>query len=238
MSPTKQIESLAQSVYLTIKNRYYDDLAGVDGQVYISQVIDHASMYTDELENIVDTDGQLVDWWFNRASEYTLGTAVEGAASVLVPTAIDRLLTDEMRYVQIQQDGITVSNWAVVAPRDIANKHDRITEDMCAVVGTNLVFSRVFKDTEASGSIVGDVVLKLPRLSTVNVKLLAQVRPRQLLVLGIAKNITLPDIVQGKLSPSFVQKYNDLLAGAIARSKASSVANEAARDSFGHIGGV
>jgi hypothetical protein len=238
MSPTAQIEALAQSVYLTIKNRYYDDLAGDDGQVYVSQILDHASMYVDELENIVDTDGQLVDWWFNRASDYTLGTATLGAASVTMPTAVDRLLTDEMRYVQIQQDGLTISNWAVVAPRDITNKSDRITEDMCAVVGTSLVFSRVFRDTEASGTIIGDVVLKLPRLSAVNVKLLTQVRPKQLLILGIAKNITLPDIVQGKLSPSFVQKYNDLLAGAIARSKASSIGAEVARDAFGHIGGV
>ncbi|MGI9028149.1 MAG: hypothetical protein ACR2FM_04925 [Candidatus Saccharimonadales bacterium] len=238
MSPTKQIEALAQSVYLTIKNRYYDDIESVDGQVYVSQIIDHAGMYVDELENIVDTDGQLVDWWFNRSSEYALGTATQDAASITIPTAIDRLITDEMRYVQVQQDGIVISNWAVVAPRDITNKNDRITEDMCAVVGTNLLFSRPFRETEASGSIVGDVVLKLPRLSTVNAKLITQVRPKQLLILGIAKNITLPDIVQGKLSPSFIQKYNDLLAGAIARSKASSVANEAARDSFGYIRGV
>lgn len=238
MSPTKQIEALAQSVYLTIKNRYYDDLAGVDGQNYLAQIIDHAGMYVDELENVVDTDGQLVDWWFNRSSDYTLGTAVEGAASVIMPTAIDRILTDEMRYVQVQQDGIVISNWAVVAPRDITNKADRIVEDMCSVVGTNLVFSRVFRDTEAAGTIVGDVVLKLPRLSATNAKLVTQVRPRQLLILGIAKNITLPDIVQGKLSPSFVQKYNDLLAGAIARSKASSIGAEVARDSFSHVRGV
>jgi len=238
MSPTSQIEALAQSVYLTIKNRYYDDLSGEDGQNYVAQVIDHAGMYVDELENVVDTDGQLVDWWFNRSTEYALGTATEGGASITIPSAVDRLITDEMRYVQIQQDGIVISNWAVVAPRDITNRDDRITEDMCAVVGTSLVFSRAFRDTEASGSIVGDVVLKIPRLSTVNAKLLTQVRPKQLLILGIAKNITLPDIVQGKLSPSFVQKYNDLLAGAIARSKASSVAAQAVRDDFSYIRGV
>lgn len=238
MSPEKQLEAFAQSIYLVIKNRYYDDISGSDGQTYIDQVIDHTNMYLDELENVVDTNGQLVDWWFNRAAGYTLGTASEGSASVTTPTAIERLITDEERYVQISQDGIVISNWLVVAPKDITNRTDRFIEDACAQVGNSIIFSRAFRDTEQSGTITGDVVLKLPRLSKTNVKLLSQVKPAQLLKLGVAKNITLPDIVQGKLSPSYVQKYNDLLAGAIARSVQSSTASTAARDTFGHIGGV
>lgn len=238
MSPTAQLQAFAQSVYLTIKNRYYDDVEGADGQAYIAQIIDHTNMYVDELENVVGTSGHLVDWWFNRSSGYSLGTATEGVASITLPTAIDRLLTDEMRYVQVQQDGLTVSNWAVVAPKDITNQANRVVEDTCAIAGGSLVFSREFRDTEQGGTIVGDVTLKLPRLALTNVKLLSQVRPKQLLILGVAKNITLPDTVQGKLSPSFVQKYNDLLTAAIARSMATSVANKTARDTYGHIGGV
>lgn len=239
MSPTKQIEAFAQSIYLAIKNRYYDDIEGEDGQNYVAQIIDHTNMYVDELENIVNpSDGQLVDWWFNRTNGYELGTATEGGAGIVIPSEVDRLLVDESRYVQVSQDGAIISNWAVVAPKDITNRADRIVEDMCAVVGDSVVFSRAFRNTEATGDVIGDVVLKLPRISATNVKLLTQVRPKQLLILGVAKNITLPDIVQGKLSPSYVQKYNDLLTGAIARSTASSAGQMATRDTYGHIRGV
>lgn len=238
MSPTKQLEAFAQSVYLTIKNRYFDDITGDDGQVFISQIIDWTNMFLDELEYEMAPDGKVVDWWFSRQSAFELGTASTGAASIDIPNTVDRLLTDEQRYVQILQDGTSVSNWAVVNPSDISSKTDRITEDMCCVVGTSIVFSRAFRDTEDSGTIVGDVSIILPRLSATNVKLFNIVKPKQLLILGVAKNATLPDIVQGGLSPSYVQKFNDLLQGAIARSIASSISAKVARDDYSGVGGI
>lgn len=239
MSPTAQLQAFAQSIYLTIKNRYFDDIAGEDGQTYIAQIIDWTNMFLDELETTVEPDTtNLVNWWFARQNSYPLGTAITGAASIVMPAAVDRLLTEEQRYVQIQQDGTTVSNWAVVHPKDISSRSDRVIEDMCAVVGTNIVFSRAFKDTEQNGSIVGDVVTSLPRLTATNVKLLSIVKPKQLLILGVAKNATLPDIVQGGLSPSYTQKFTDLMQGAITRSMASSVAPVAARDDYSGIGGI
>lgn len=248
MSPTDQLTQFAQDVYLTIKNRFFDEITSEDGQTYLQQVCRWTNMFLDELENTVGPDGQLVDWWFARSSGATLGTAVEGNNSITLGTTIDHLLTDEGRYVQVTQDGIVVSNWLVVHPKDITNRSDRVTEDMCAVVGGTLVFSRSFRDTESNGVIIGDVVTKLPRFAYTldsngnvvanNVKLLTTVRPQQLLQFGVAKNATLPDIVQGKLSPSYVQKYNDLLTGAIARSNASSVAATAERENFSHIRGV
>lgn len=238
MSPTAKLEAFAQSIHLVTKNRYFDDITGEDGLVFTSQVIDWTNMYLDELENTLDTSGQLVDWWFNRSNAYALGTATEGEASVITPTAVDHLMADELRYVQISQDGLVISNWAVVQPKDITNKNDRIVQDMCAIVGANIVFSRAFRDTENNGEITGDVALKLPRLTRTNVKVLDQVRPNLLLKLGVAKNATLPDIVQGGLSPSFAQKYDTLLTGAIARSVASSIAATAARDNYSGIGGV
>lgn len=238
MSPTDQLNAFANSIYLTIKNRYFDEIESEDGQLYVSQVMDWTNMFVDELKNEIDSSGQVVDWWFLRESNYELGTATEGEASISTPKAIDRLLTDEMRYVQILQDGIVISNWAVVHPKDISSKTDRIREDMCAVVGSNIVFSRAFKDTEEGGTIQGDVVLDLPLLTANNVKLLTLVKPKLLLILGVAKNSTLPDIVQGGLSPSYSQKFDALLAGAVARSNASSVAATAVRENFSHIRGV
>jgi hypothetical protein len=238
MSPDKQLQAFAQSIYLTVKGRYFDDIDTDDGTEYIARTIDWANMFVDELENTTDPNGELVDWWFTRAAGFNLGTAQTDAASITVPTSIDHLITDENRYVQIQQDGTTVSNWAVVHAKDITNSSVRVTEDMCAVVGNSLVFSRAFRDTEAGGIIIGDVSTKLPRLSATNVKLLTTVRPKQLLILGVAKNMTLPDVVQGGLSPSYVQKYQDLLSGAIQRSNASSQSIAAVRQSFSGIGGV
>lgn len=247
-SPTADLTKFAQQVYLTRKGRYFDDISGTDGQVYLEQVIDWVNMFIDELETTPGPDGNLVDWWFNRENGAELGTATEGEASIDIPSTVDRLLTDEFRYVQIQQDGIVVSNWKVVAPRDITNKSDRVTEDMCAVVGTSIVFSREFKDTENNGTIVGDVVNVLPRIvystandgtiTATNVKILTTVKPKLLLQLGVAKNATLPDIVQGKLSPSYAQKFDNLMQAAIQRSMASSTAHEIARDSFGGVRGV
>lgn len=238
MSPKAQIEAYAQSIYLIIKNRYIDEIEGADGQVYVSQVIDWTNLFLDELESTTDSEDKLVDWWFARQNAFDLGTVVASANSILVPPAVDRLTADERRYVQIAVGGTVVSNWAVVHPKDIDSRASFGAQDMCAQVGTSLVFSRSFRDTEVGGAITGDVLLRLPRLSATNVKVLTLIRPGLLLKLGVAKNATLPDIVQGVLSPSYSQKFTDLLNGAIARSNASSVAATAVRESYSDVRGV
>lgn len=239
MAAIDDLTAFAQSIYLVIKNRYFDDIAGEDGQVYLAQVVDWTNMFLDELETEIGPDGQPIDWTWTRESAATLGTAREGAASIDFDTeGFDNLITEESRYVQILQDGTPVSNWAVVAPSQISSKTDRITEDMVALVGETLTFSRAFKDSEDGGTIVGDVTLPLPRISMTNVDLLTTVKPKLLLILGVAKNATLPDIVQGGLSPSYAQKYNDLLQNAIARSMTSSLNDTGQRDNYGYVGGV
>ena len=248
-SPTQDLTTFAQSVYLVIKNRYFDDIASEDGQVFITQVVDWVNMFLDELENTVGPDGQIIDWWFAR-DNITLGTATAGAKSIAIPNTVDHLITDESRYVQIADaTGKILSNWAVVKPADIDNS-GKPQADKCAVVGSNVVFSREFTAEEADNSITADVVTKLPRITykvgtdanktitATNIKLLTTVRPQLLLKLGVAKNATLPDIVQGKLSPSFATKFDGLMTGAIARSIASSQAAQAGRQSFSGVRGV
>lgn len=238
MSPTAQLQAFAQSVYLVTKGRYFDDITSDDGVTFVDQTIDWTNQYIDELENELDASGQPLDWKWVRVGGFTLGTASEGDASIDTPSGINNLLTGENRYVQILQDGSVVSNWAVVAPDQITNKADRVVEDMCTLVGTTIVFSRAFLDYEDGGTIIGDVTTPFPRLSLTNVKVLSLVKPKQLLILGVAKNVTLPDIVQGGLSPSYVQKYNDLLQNAIARNQAGSISEVAQRDNYSFIGGV
>lgn len=247
-SPTDDLTAFAQDVYLLVKGRDFDDIAGEDGQIFLARMARWANMFIDELENEVGTNGKLVDWWFARSNDFSLGTAVLGDASISLPSSVSRLTADEQRQVQIKQDSSVISNWAVVRPKDISSKTDRITEDMCAVVGGNLVFSRVFNEFESTGNIVADVILKLPRIGynvpasgtlvATNVKILSMVVPALLLKLGVAKNVTLPDIVQGKLSPSYTQKFKELLEGAIARSEATSVAAVTARDNYSNIRSV
>lgn len=247
MSPTQQLQAFAQSVYLAIKNRYYDDLTTSDGQTFLQQIIDFTNQFIDEIETEVDGNGDPLDWVWMRQNGYELGTAnyVAGALAsvpntIPIPSAINNLLNDDNRYVQIVVNGVVVSNWTVASANDLVDRSGRLVPDMVAVVGSNIEFSRPFKPLEAGGTIIGDVTLPLPRVTwtqpagganlvVTNAKILTTVKPKQLLVLGVAKNSTLPDIVKGVLSPSYVQKYNDLLQNAIARNVASSVADSAAR---------
>lgn len=238
MSPTAQIEEFAQQVYLVIKNREFDDIAGEDGQTYIRNIIRFTNMFLGELETTLDSNDQIVDWWFARENGYELGTVSEGDSSLALSNKVDRLITDEERYLQIKQGDSIVSSWSVVNASELSNNPGYHTEDMCAVVGNYIVFSRPFNDTENGGTVVGDVILSLPRLSTTNVKIFSMVSPMELLTLGVAKNSSLPDIVQGVLSPSFTQKYNDLLKGAIARSEATSRAKKTVREQLSYIRGA
>jgi hypothetical protein len=50
--------------------------------------------------------------------------------------------------------------------------------------------------------------------------------------------MTLPDLVRGGTSPSFIQKYTNLLRKAVAENNASAAAFEVDRESLGFITGV
>lgn len=238
MSPTAQITAFAQSVYLAIKNRYFDDIESEDGQVYISQIIDWTNQYLDELENIVDANGNVVNWNWGRVNGSQLGIVQEGDRSLTMPSSVLALLPDQRRSVEILVDDEVKSRWAVVTPDQIHSNPVRHRENMVAAMGTTLTFSRAIKPEEAGGTMVGDIISSLPRMSRTNVRVLNMVKPKQLLILGVAKNATLPDIVQGGLSPSYVQKYNDLLQSAIIRNSASSRGDTVEQESFSHIGGI
>lgn len=238
MAYPQVITDFAQSVNLVIKNRYFDDIASADGQTFIAQVVDHTNQLLDELENVTDQMGEPVNWKFMRQTAFDLGTATSGETAVDLDSSVQALITDAGRYVQISDSaGTVLSNWQVVDAPQVTNKAT-VQADKVYVAGGQLIFSRAFTDTEDGGSITGDVVASIPRLTTTNVKALSLVKPKQLLILGVAKNFSLPDIVQGGLSPSYVQKYNDLLQSAIARNNASSGNDTVERDSFAYVSGV
>lgn len=248
MSPLAQLQAFAQSVYLVIKGRYFDDINTPDGIALLQQTVDWTNMFCDELELETNADDTPVDWKWYRQMGFDLGTVAEGGASVALPSSVNFLLADENRYLQITQDGTAVSNWAVVAPNQITNKSSRTTEDTCSQIGSTIVFSRAFRDYENGGTVLADVSAPLPRitysigtdgtLTPTNLKLLTTVKPLTLLKLGVAKNASLPDIVQGGLSPSYTQKYGNLLKGAIARNNAGAIADEVVREDMSDVRGV
>lgn len=240
MSYNATLTNYAQSIYLEIKNRYFDDIASDDGQTFISYIIDWTNQYIDELENITDPYGQPVDWKFLRQYGYSLGTATFGQS---VLTGFDgtvlELIAEPGRYVLISDaTGIPVSQWEVVSPNQLINGRFTDNIDRVSFIGGNLIFSRAFNALEDGLAITGDVTISIPRLSIINQKALTIVKPKQLLILGVGKNATLPDIIQGVLSPSYVQKYNDLLASAIIKNNASSQSDIVEREKYGYIGGV
>lgn len=239
MPPQKQLEAFANSVYMRIKNRSYDGITGVDGQAYVAQIVDFANGFIDELETEVNPNGLPLDWKWSELLGATLGTATAGQSSIAFPSTYLNLLAQENRYVQILQDTSVISNWLVVAPGNITNQSRRYTENMVCFTGSGVMtFSRAFNNSENNGVVIGDVTTALPRLSGTNVKIFQLVKPRELLVLGVAKNVSLPDIVKGTLSPNFVQKYQNLLDNAIARNNASSASDQAVREDYSDIGGV
>jgi hypothetical protein len=229
-SPTAQLQAFAQSVYMMIKNRYYDDINSSDGQIFLAQTVDWVNMLIDELEYEVNADGEPIDWiWVRQLN----------------------LITGTDRFVQVLDpagSGNIVSNFTVVSPEDMSNDSNRLTQDLCTLVNGVVTFSRNFSAAEDKGTVRADVTTFLPRVQIItsptgvitatNVNIFNVVKPLTLLKLGTVKNSILPDIVQGGLNPSYTQKYNDLLTNAINRSVNSSLSPVADYDDFSGVRGV
>jgi len=237
MAYSTTLTNFAQSVYLAVKNRYFDDITSTDGQTYISQVVDWINQYLDELENVTDAFGRPVIFNFMRTNNYNLGTAVLGASTLTLPAAVLRLVASPKRPVYIVVGGKTISTWNVVNANQIDTNS---TTKQVAQTGGTLIFNQALTSQEAGGTIYGDVATSLTRVATdgTDDSVLAVVKPKQLLVLGVAKNSSLPDIIKGGLSPSFVQKYNDLLTQAILLNSSTASADVTDREDWGFVTGV
>lgn len=233
MTDEERLQEFVQQVYLTIWNRRIDDITDADGVEEVAKVIIWANLFLDELESEAD-------WNQVRENEKNLGVAVEGANTLdLFDEDILRLVVDENRPLLIKQDSSIISLWDVVDPNQLTNRNIYSERDeRVTLINQQLVFSRPFNEMEAGGTIYADIVNKIPRLASDNVELFDLPFPRQLLVLGTAKNNTLPDIVKGGLSPSYVQKYGDELEKAKIYNDKSSIANQIVGEDYSGITGV
>jgi hypothetical protein len=188
-----------------------------------------------------------------RTNDATLGTVAytpgaTGPNALPMPTGATDLIASEDRFVLLTlPNGDVPSYWNPVNANEQANNPYESHDDTVAVIGGQLVFSRQFSSNENGATITGDILQSIPRIAytnsgsaitATNVKALSTVVPKQLLILGVAKNAVLPDIVKGGLTPSFVQKYNSLYAAAVQRATASATSPTVKRDNFSYIQGV
>lgn len=241
MTDEQKLEKFAQDVYLARFGNFIDDISDDDGVTEVNKTISWTNQFLDELENESDAEGVPMNWLFMRENDKEIGTVASPTQTFDLPEGVLRLVYSDKRQLIITQDGSAVSYWDVVAPNQMSRQTGRTSKDSVTVVNGKIVFSRALRDTEIGGTVLADVLNSLPRLAggdDIDVSVLDLVKPQQLLVLGVGKNATLPDNVQGPLSPSFTQKYADLLASAKTVNDASADVDEMTREDVSDIGGI
>lgn len=244
MTDEEKLQLFTQQVYLTINNRRLDNITDEDGVEAVATTVIWCNLFLDELEMERNPDGTPCNWNFLRENDAEIGTVVAEDDTFDLPAGALRLVAEEDRPLLIMQDGIIVSTWDVVDPDQITRRDNSIypsRDQRVTYVNSKIVFSRTLNETEIGGTIFADLMNSFPRLdgeAPINVETLDLPIPRQLLVLGTAKNSSLPNIVKGGLSPSYTQKYNDLLDGLKMTNGQTSVGDIAVTDDFSNIGGV
>ena len=225
MTDEAVMKAFAQSVTLAMTGKQMDadDLDSEDGDQFILELVDWTNQFVDEIE--LETD-----WNSVTELDKEIGIVASAIQTFPLPVGSRKLGVHEHRPLRILQDGTAVSTWDVVRPAMISARRDGYPlNSRVTFVGKNIVFSRDLNDNELGGTVLADVVNKMPRLAYTkgvegtpnDLSILELVEPRQLLVLGVAKNATLPNFVRGKISPSLVQKYADVLGKAVAENEAT-----------------
>jgi hypothetical protein len=231
MTVTEELTALAQSIYLVMYNRY-NDVEGTELTAFIAKTIDWVNQFTQELE-------LEADWNYLRTNDATIATIYDPTVqSYDLPEDVRSVVFSPYRDVTIAFDGAVVSTFTLVSPSLIADPANPESQDRATVINRKLILSRPLTENEVGGTLRCDTINFMPQLTDSDTELLSLVQPKQLLVLGVAKNSTLPDIVQGGISPSIAQKYNDLLKKAVMANNESSASGDAPREDLSWIRGV
>lgn len=206
MSPEETaILKIAQQIYLT-QNGVYNDVDGDEEQDFIDMSIDWINTFFPELE--VEAD-----WTWLRENDRLLATPTSVAPVIYLAPDVQRLAYSQMRDVTIRDaaTGDIISTWALVSPNQVFNPESSDNPNRIAVTSRRLVFSRALAPGELNQHLYADTIGYIPQLTRLDITSLGLVRPQQLIVLGVAKNQVLPDVVNGTLTPNYTQKYADLL---------------------------
>lgn len=224
-----EITELAQSIYVARKNRK-NNVSGTRLTTFLETTIIQVNQFLSELD-------KEAYWSWVLTQDHTLATATS-ATSYPLPAIYRTIVKDEDRPLYIVKDGVIVSVWDVVAPKQLNNAAVSDNPNRVALVARNVKFSRPLTAAEIGGTIKCDVVEYLPKISFDNIDVLSLVDPVDLIVLGVVKNQVLPDVVQGGLTPSYTQKYADLLAGAKMENDMTSTASAATSENLSSVRGV
>lgn len=229
MDYTAEVTDLAQQIYVTRKNRK-NQVTGTRLTTFLETTIIQINQFLSELD-------KEAYWNWVRTNDYALATATT-ATSYVLPAIYRTVVKDENRPLYIVKDGLTVSTWDVVAPNQLRNTGSDDNPNRVALIARNVVFSRALTDQEVGGEIKVDVVKYLPKISLTNIDVLSLVDPKELITLGVVKNQVLPDVVQGGLTPSFTQKYGDLLGGAKVENDMTSTSSSTVAENLSGVRGV
>lgn len=230
MSALDDITSLAQDTYRTI-NGNNSNATNANLTAFQNNFIADHSLWLDEFEHETD-------WNAVRTNDYVLATIGNTSTFVFpLPDDYRKPVFTPDKELKFVNDGSIIARFDLVAPDQINSDMDPYTKNKATFIGRNIVLSRPATDSEVGSQIQLDVVGYFPRLSTRDSSVISMI-PRQLQVLGVAKNSSLSSIVKGGLSPSFSQKYADLLNAAISENAASTVSDWLPLGDFSSINGV
>lgn len=235
MNNDEVLKKLAQEVNLLVSGSMLDteDLTGEEGDKQINEIITWTNLFFSEFE--LETD-----WQFLRRNQAEIGQ-VNGVSNIqnITHPYFRKLVATPYRRVFLRFDDTIIGEFEFVEPNLI---NETFSEEQgrgrVSIVNNKLVFSRPFTEYEKNAKITADIMLHLVPVSRSDTSSLDLIQPRRLLIYGIAKDKSLPDIVSGVISPSLVQRYQDLLSKAVAENEKSSLNADIYREDFSRIRGV
>lgn len=230
MTPTERITDLAQQIYL-VRHNIQNDVTGTELTEFLDNTVIQVNQYLAELD-------KEAYWNWVRTNDYNVGTINANTTSFDLPDEVRTVVRSPDRPFYLLKDGVVVSTWEIVSPNMLKNASISDNPNRVALIGKTIKLSRAVTTNEVGATAYCDIVEYLPHLTSTDVSVLDIVDPVELIVLGVAKNQVLPDIVQGGLTPSYTIKYADLLNGTKAENDGSAVAEDADGESYAYINGV
>lgn len=229
MSVTHTMEQLAQSAY-RIVNGSKNAATGDALTAFVSLYRDWANDYISELE--LETDWI---WW--RIQDHNFGNA-SNDTPLTIPEDFRKLVVNIERPMYLVHDGAIISSFLVVDPNNVNNPPETAKDDRVTFIDGKIVFSREFREEEIGAEVYGDYMQYAPEITEEDESVIDVIQPYKLLTLGMAKDISLPDLVQGGISPNIEQRYLKVLGQAVAQNANSIAAGHAYMQNFGDIGGI
>lgn len=231
MAAIDNITDLAQDTYITINGVENDD-TGDDLTQFQNDFIRSFNLWKDEFE--------LEAYWLKlRVDDYTLATIADTTTkSFPLPDEYRAPVIHRNKYLKFVSDGIVIATFKMVDPNQVTVDDGYDTPNRATFIGRNIVLSRAPKETEVGATIVLDVIEWMPDLQRNDDSAIDLLPNKQVAVLGVAKNMSLANVVKVSLSPSFTQKYNNELQKAIAQNNLSTEIDEIQRESYGYINGI